>query len=80
VEKEVVSRLLGAAPSKPFDFILISGHEYTVYDPEHCRFRGDSSIMLWYPSGDVELLDLGLVERIRIADTLPFDEFKRIAK
>jgi len=79
MDAAIVMRLL-SGPFKPFDLITVSGHEYLVEDAQHCRLFGDHTVFVWSQSGDVELIDLKLVERVRINENFSFSKFENYLK
>jgi hypothetical protein len=78
MDTTVLRRLL-TRPFTPFDIITLSGHEYLVEDPKHCRLVDDTAVV-WDHSGDLQLIDLKLVERVRLNDTFGFSDFETILK
>ena len=75
MDAALVAKLLSRS-FKPFDLITVSGHEYHVEKPDHCRVLADHTVCVWDTKGDVELIDLKLVERVRINENFGFSKFE----
>ena len=76
---DVVRRLLSRRPFQRFVLSTWSGHEYEVASPEHWRMFGDD-VVVRSCEGMTNIVDLKLVESIRIDEGFGFDELEQMWK
>jgi hypothetical protein len=79
VNPEVIRRLLKQKPFKRFVLCLATDYEYEVDNIEHWRLLADD-VIARSAEGITDLIDLKLVERIRIEDGFTFEELDRLMK
>ena len=79
MSSDVVKRLLKKRPFTRFVLCLITEHEYEVDNVEHWRLLGED-VIVRSAEGMTDLIDLKLVERIRIDEGFGFAELERLWK
>ena len=76
---EVVRRLLKQKPFKRFVLCLATDYEYEVDNVEHWRLIADN-VIARSAEGMTDLINLKLVDRIRIEDGFTLEALDRLMK